>query len=81
MRRISCIRIVSGGDGGDELLRELYNNANKDIPVEWKKKYAYSGRGQLNLPLEENSESYKYVLSVAHEYSLNPSISLALHKN
>jgi hypothetical protein len=54
------------------LLNEIYDRVKHDIPNEFKKKYEYSGRGQLNLPLPEDSESFKYVMSISKKYQLNP---------
>lgn len=72
MRRITSICIIGGGD---KFRQELYNHVKNDIPKEWAKKYEYSGRGQLNLPLEENSPSYQYVMRTAREHELHPSVS------
>lgn len=74
MERVSSICIVTGGDGGDALLREIYEHVKHDIPKVFAKKYVYSGRGQLNLPLPEQSSSYRYVMDLAERYHLHPTV-------
>ena len=72
MKRITSICIIGGED---KFCQEIYNHVKHDIPNEWANKYEYSGRGQLNLPLEENSPSYQYVMKTAREHDLHPSVS------
>lgn len=71
MNRITGLRIIGGED---EFCQELYNHVKHDIPKEWAKKYEYSGRSQLNLPLEQNSPSYQYVMEMAQKHDLHPTV-------
>lgn len=74
MKRFSLICFINGGDGGYELLNNIYDKVKHEFYKPLAKKFAYSGRGQLRLPLEENSKNYKYVMEVAKKYNLHYTI-------
>ena len=76
MKRISLICIVGGSN---ELFQKIFDYVKKDIPGEWKNKYKYIGRGALELPLEEGSKSYQYVMEMAKKHALHPSVFQISH--
>lgn len=74
MKRISLIAIIPSGSNGNALLRMIYEQVKKDIPKSLAKKYPYRDFGALILPLEQNSQSYKTVMSICEEHQLHPSV-------
>lgn len=72
MIRSNFICIVGGEE---ELLNEIYQNVKDDITKVFAKDYAYSGEGQLVLPLQKDSPSYKYVMDMSEKHKLHPSVS------
>lgn len=71
MKRISRIVII-GCD--DELRRQIYDHVKDDIPIEWQKEYKYSGSGAIGLPLENETNSYQYVIKEVEKQGLHPHI-------
>lgn len=79
LERVPLICIITGGYGGYALLSEIYEHVKHDIPKVFKKSYEYLGRGQLNLPLPEDSTSYRYVMDLAEKCHLNPTVFQTVH--
>ena len=74
MVRATILCIVGDRNINGRSARELLYEQYKDhIPVEFKKGYIYKTGGQLNLPLEPDSEVLNQAMATAKEYGLHPS--------